>query len=199
MTILVGAIHGGHIYMGTDSLVTWSDNFTRDSRRSKFLDVGCNNLILASAGQERYSQLLTKILKSDPMLASISNRYDIEEIMDSLFKATRDFGVGEAENNQLPEHDFELMLATSHIGTIWTIDSDYSISEFDDYVCMGSGAGLGESSMKALYKSGIRGEEAIITTIETVNELHPYCGGSVFIKALELNKVDLHKKDILDG
>jgi ATP-dependent protease HslVU (ClpYQ) peptidase subunit len=189
MTILIGAIHDGKAYIGADTLWTWSDNFVRSHSTSKFIALpveGNNNILIATAGQDKFTQILERVLLNRPELLDFADRKGIIKLIDELHKEVKQAGVGDSENNQLPDHDLGFVMVSSASDKIWVVESDYGILEFNDYVCAGSGAYLGEAAMKALSKSGIFGGGAVQLALETVCELHPYCGGDTEIKEIDL-------------
>jgi ATP-dependent protease HslVU (ClpYQ) peptidase subunit len=198
MTILIGAIHNGKAYIGTDSLWTWDEGFVREHTKGKFIDLQVepapqNKILIATAGQDKFTQLLEKVLQTYPDLINFTNRRGLIKLVEELHKEAKASGVGDADNNQLPDHDLSFVIATSASSKLWVIESDYGVTSFDDYVCVGSGQVIGEGAMKALSKSGIFGDGAVQIALEVVCELHPYCGG-----ALEIRELDL-APEALDG
>jgi len=169
------------------SLWSWHDPPVRESKVRKFVVLPRNDILIATAGQDKFTQILEDILESNPDLATIECRKDIRELATLIFKEVKKFGMGEADNDQLPSHELGFLIASKYTNNIWTIDSDYSVQEFDDYVCIGSGDALGEAAMRALSRVGVFGKEAVYTAIETVSELHPYCGGRIEIRELKLD------------
>jgi ATP-dependent protease HslVU (ClpYQ) peptidase subunit len=192
MTILIGAIVGERAFIGADSLITWDDNFVRDSKMSKFVELPTSDVLIATSGQDRFTQILEDILESEENsdILDIKSRQDVRRLAKLLYKEVDKYGVGEADNNQLPDHEFGFLLVSKQTNRIWSIESDYSVQEYDDYVCTGAGGFLGESAMRALGKARIFGKEAIYTAIETVSELHPYCGGRIEIRDIKLENGD---------
>lgn len=205
MTVLVGAIHNGYAYIGADSLWSWDENFVRASKTSKFLNLNpikavseegletitrdfSKEVLIASSGQDRFTQILEKVVTENPDLACFATKSDLMELAEMFHKAVSKLGIGDSDNNQLPDHDMGFLLASKYSDRIWTLESDYSIGEYDDYVSGGSGSFLAESAMRALHKQNIVGEEAVLTAIETVNELHPYCGGKIEIRKIKIEK-----------
>ena len=191
MTILIGAIHNGKAYIGADTLWTWDDSFVR-KHTTKFVDIDitpapANEVIIATAGQDKFTQLLEKVLRDHPNLINFNDRRGVVKLVDEIQKEARNSGVGDAENNQLPDHDLGFLIATSASEKLWVIESDYGVIGFDDHVCVGSGAHLGESAMLSLAKSGIFGDGAVHIALETVCELHPYCGGDIEIREVTLS------------
>jgi ATP-dependent protease HslVU (ClpYQ) peptidase subunit len=187
MTILAGTIENGTIYIGADSLWTWDDDFVRESKVSKFIELPRDDILIATAGQDKFTQILEGLIEENNDLATIESRKDVRELASLVFKEVKKFGIGEADNDQLPSHELGFLVASKYVNKIWTIDSDYSVQEFDDYVCIGSGGTIGEAVMRALVKVKIFGKEAIYTAIETASELHPYCGGRIDIRELKLD------------
>ena len=193
MTILIGAIANGKAYVGADTLWTWDDNFVRQHHISKFVEPpseGRYNVLIATAGQDKFTQILEKVLSDNPTLINIHNRASVVALVDTLHLAIKAAGIGDADNNQLPEHDLGFLIASSGSDSLWVIESDYSIMEFKDYVCSGSGAYLGEAAMRAMTKAGVVGGDAVLIALETVCDLHPYCGGDVDIREITL-KLDI--------
>lgn len=191
MTILIGAIHNGKAYIGTDSLWTWDDNFVREHPASKFINLHLepapnNKVLIATAGQDKFTQLLEKVLETYPNLINFSDRRGLIKLVEELHKEAKSSGVGDADNNQLPDHDLSFLIATSASNQLWVVESDYGVTSFNDYVCVGSGQYLGEAAMRSLSKSGIFGDGAVQIALETVCELHPYCGGKLEIKEIKL-------------
>ena len=186
MTILIGAIHNGYAYVGADSLWTWDDQFVRESKVSKFIQLDDDKVLIATSGQDKFTQIFERVIETDPELLNFNDRRSLRDLVDALHKEVHKAGVGDSDNNQLPDHDLGFLLVSKLTNKIWVIESDYSIGEFDDFVCAGSGAFLGEGAMRALAKVGIFGKDAVKLAIETVNELHPYCGGKIEIKKIKL-------------
>lgn len=191
MTILIGAIHNGKAYIGADTLWTWDDSFVREHTTSKFIDLDedlqtRNKILIATAGQDKFTQLLEKVLQLQPNLVNFSDRRGLIKLVEELHKEAKCSGVGDSDNNQLPDHDLTFLIATSASDKLWVVESDYGVTSFDDYVCVGSGQIIGEGAMKALSKSGIFGDGAVHIALESVCELHPYCGGRLEIREIEL-------------
>ena len=187
MTILIGAIHDNVAYVGADSLWTFSSDFIRD-HTTKFLEVPTDDVIIVASGEDKFSQILEKIILRDPKILNFNDRFGLMELADTLRKEVDTYQVGDADNNQLPDHNLGFLLVSKKLRKILIIESDYSISLFDDYVCAGSGCYLGEAAMKSLSKKGVYGYDAVVTAIETVNELHPYCGGKIEIREIRLDE-----------
>jgi len=188
MTIIIGAIHEGIAYIGCDSLYTWNNDFVRTSKTSKFIPMSNDaGFLVAGAGQDKYTQIFIRAMRRHPEILAITNLNSMYMIADVLQnEVMKNSGVGEADNNELPEHDVALMFVSKLSSSIFVMESDYSVMEYDDYVCTGSGFMQGEAAMAALYAAGIKGREAVELALNITCELHPNCGKPIEIRELKL-------------
>lgn len=189
MTIAIGTITLTSIIVGTDSLIMWDDNFVRDHKTSKFLELPAkfkNKLLIATAGQDKFTQIFEKLVRSEDHFLDFKDRIGVVELIDALQAEIIKHGIGDAEANQLPEHDLAFLIASANTRSLWIVDSDYGISEFEDFVSIGAGMFLGESAMLALSKVNITGKKAIEIAVDVVKSLHPMCGGRTDIREILL-------------
>jgi len=187
MTICIGAVTANSIIMGCDSLWTWGEDFVRE-HNSKFVEIPekyREQILVASAGQDKFTQIFRKLIKKSPDLLGFMCIDGALELVENFQGEVASNGVGDPETNELPEHNMGFLVGSILTRSLWVIESDYNICEFKDYVCAGAGAFLGESSMLSLKKVNITGEEAIRIAIESVSQLHPHCGGKIDIKVLK--------------
>lgn len=187
MTIIIGAIHDGEVFIGADSLWSWSNNFVREMKTDKFLAIENTDVMIAGSGEERLSQVFTEMLneKSNRYLLEIETKEDVIALAKELHSEVGESGVGPPKDNEMPDHNMGFLLARKGYSKLWLLDSDYTVTEFDDYVCIGAGGELGECAMKALSKCDIHGKQAVLKAIESVNDCHPYCGGRIDLRTLE--------------
>ena len=152
MTIIVGMLDEKQVVIGTDSLYTWEEGFVKP-HGSKFVPMPKEfdgKVIVASSGQEKFSQIFERIAKEIPKLLNFTDRYSLMKLAEKIRTTAADMGVGDAEDNNLPEHDLGFLIASKNTKKLWTIDSDYSVGEYDNYVCVGSGYIVAESAILAL-------------------------------------------------
>jgi len=110
------------------------------------------------------------------------------KLASKLFLEAGKLGIGDAENNTLPEHDLGFVLASTNSKKLWTIDSDYSVGEHEHYVCMGSGYSLAESAILALTLpevSKLSTNDLVLGALVVTCTLHPYCGGLANIRRVK--------------
>jgi len=187
MTIAIGTVTSKSIIVGTDTLWGWNEEFVRDHKTSKFLEVPAdykNKLLISTSGQDKFTQIFEKLIRSDGHLLDFKDRFGLIELVDALQAEVSKHGIGDPENDTLPDHDFGFLIASINTKSLWVLDGDYSINEFDDFVCIGSGTFLGESAMHALSKVGITGKQAVEVAIDTCCQLHPFCGGRIEVREI---------------
>ena len=190
MTIIIGFRDEMGTTIGTDSLYTWEDGFVKPqghkfiSLPSEYID----KVLVAASGQEKFSQVFERVVRDTPKLLSFSDRYGVMKLASKLFAEVGKLGVGDAENNNLPEHDLGFVLASVNSKNLWTIDTDYSVGEHEHYVCMGSGYAIAESAILALTLpevSSLSTNDLVLGALVVTCTLHPYCGGLANIRRVE--------------
>ena len=195
MTIIVAMIDETGATIGTDSLYTWEEGFAK-SQGHKFIQLPSEcegRVIVASAGQEKFSQIFERMARDAPKLLEFSDRYGLMKLAGKLFAEVGKLGVGDAEDNNLPDHDLGFVIATATSKKIWTIDADYSVGEHDQYLCIGSGYILAESAMKTLTCPDLNihwGDKPntarmVRLVVDITSSLHPYCGGGTHIRQIK--------------
>lgn len=189
MTICIASITKNSLTVGTDSLWSWGEDFVRDHKTSKFVELPDkykSKLLIATAGQDKFTQIFEKLLRFEESLLDFKNRTGLIDLVEALQAEIVKHGIGEPEANALPEHDLEFLIASANTKSLWTIGSDYAINEFDDFICIGSGTFLGESAMHALNLVNVVGKRAVETALRTTMALHPMCGGREEIREISL-------------
>lgn len=180
MTVLVGAVSEGVIHIGTDKLVTWSEDYCRPQAGGKFIYQD-EDLVIADSGTVRISQTFENLVTdpSNKHLLNIEDIKSVEKLANILYDELKDLGVGVANNNEMPSHEFGFLLASGQTGKLYTINNDYAVEEWDSYVSMGSGSVIAEAAMFALLKAGVIERKAVQIALETACARHPFCGGGV--------------------
>ena len=189
MTIAIGTISTHSIIIGTDSLWSWSEDFVRDHKTSKFIEAPNklkSKVLVASAGQDRFTQIFERLIRKSPELLGFENREGALVLIEALQEEVGKHGIGDPDTNQLPEHNLSFLIGSAITKSLWTIEADYGINEFDDFVCIGSGTFIGESAMHVLAKHQIAGRVAVKSSLETAMALHPFCGGRTEIREITI-------------
>jgi len=186
MTIGMGIIDLGanKVYVAADTLITYGSELKRHAG-SKFLETP-HPCLIVGAGSIRLSQIFNVLIREQPELLQFKSELDVVAIADAFYEKISSAGVGEAENNDTPNHEFEILIVNNQSKKIYVIEGDYSVEEFTNYACIGSGFIQGQAALQTLINVGIHGKEAINQAMKTVLRLHPSCGGEVEVRELIL-------------
>lgn len=187
MTIGIGVIdhETKKIVVAADTLVTYGSELKKDAG-TKFLETEKECLVVG-AGSVRLCQLFNLLMREQPNLLDFKSLLDVIVIADAFYDKVSSIGVGEAENNDTPSHDFEILLANTLSPYIYMIEGDYSVEQSTDYVCIGSGFVQAQSSLHTLYSIGVKGQKALDQAMKTTLTLHPFCGGAIEVRSLPLS------------
>lgn len=191
MTIGIGTITKKSLIVGTDSLWSFGEDFVKDIKTSKFVKIPNkykDQILIASSGQDKFTQILEKLFRTNSELLDFTDKSGIAEIAEILQIEVSKLGIGSPDTDQLPDHELEFLIASKTSKSVFIISGDYSIMEFgeSEFACIGSGSLIGESAMLALSKAKVIGKEALKISLETAMECHPMCGGRIEIREILL-------------
>ena len=187
MTIGMGVVdkNSNKIYIAADTLVSYGSELKRHAG-SKFLETDQPCLVVG-AGSIRLSQIFNLLIRDQPDLLKFKNELDVVALAEAFYEKISSAGVGDAENNDTPNHEFEILITNKLSQKLFIIEGDYSVEEFSNYACIGSGFIQGQSALQTLSNVGIHGKEALSQAMKTVLMLHPSCGGETEIRELRLD------------
>lgn len=186
MTIGIGVVDPLHnkIYVAADTQVTYGSELKRHAG-SKFLETNPQCLIVGS-GSIRLSQIFNLLVRDQPELLEFKSELDVVALADAFYEKVSAAGVGDAENNDTPNHEFEILIANNINKKLYIIEGDYSVEEFSNFACIGSGFIQGQSALQTLAHLNIHGKEALNHAMKTVMTLHPSCGGDIEVRELTI-------------
>ncbi len=185
MTIIAGVVDKDCVYLGTDSLISFGSDYGRcNYSTGKFLDLPTDDLVIASAGAVSYGQIFEEILRQDESthLLTVEEKYDVQKLARLLYERVRELGVGDSENNKLPDHEGCFLVVSKDANKIWAMDGDYAITEWDTYIALGSGSTVCESVIWAALECDQKPLDALILGLKASIEFTPNCGGKIHIK-----------------
>jgi ATP-dependent protease HslVU (ClpYQ) peptidase subunit len=186
MTIGMGLIDfdANKVLIAADTLVTYGSELKRHAG-SKFLETSAPCLIVG-AGSIRLSQLFNLLVREQPELLQFKTELDVVALADAFYEKVSAAGVGDAENNDTPNHEFEILIANNLSAKLFIIEGDYSVEEFTNFACIGSGFIQGQAALQTLTNVGIHGRNALDQAMKTVMAMHPHCGGEAEVRELSL-------------
>lgn len=186
MTIGMGIIDfdANKILIAADTLVTYGGELKRHAG-SKFLETA-HSCLIVGAGSIRLSQLFNVLVRDQPELLQFKTELDVVALADAFYEKVSAAGVGDAENNDTPNHEFEILITNVLSKKLYIIEGDYSVEEFHNFACIGSGFIQGQAALQTLTNVGIHGRKALDQAMKTVISMHPACGGEIEVRELTL-------------
>jgi len=183
MTVILGAIDKGTIYMGSDSQVTYG-NTKRIVKDLKVFKKG--DMLFGVCGTPRIIQLLNFSLDIPEHPKRFTDyAYISSEFVDAVRCCFKTGGYSHIENNEEKGGDFLI----AYHNRIYNIDYNFSVSAFEGE-CMA--VGVGDESAIGAYMAfremKLSVKESIRMAIEITCEVNICCSLPVVIKSLKYEK-----------
>ncbi|HEX2676073.1 MAG TPA: hypothetical protein VHM19_05520 [Polyangiales bacterium] len=190
MSIAVAVRVNDDIVLATDSKRTFGSGAVSDSnlRDVKMRKVG--NAYLAATGWGVYSNILDDYLRGarSPRLA---DSHSIFGFFRQFWKVLHDryaFVNDQCSEPDSPFGDLDAAFLITCPSGIYYVASDMSVTEFDQYYAVGSGAPYALGAVHALYSPRADAEALARKAVSAASELDLYCGGEVNLAKLRARK-----------
>ena len=183
MTIAVAVRKGGEIVLAADTQSNFGHNRTPigNHRTQKILTVGGNHL--ATSGWGLYANILGDFLarKRTPKLDS---ERDVFRFFQGFWKALHEQYTMvndqcQHEDEPSPFGDLDASFLLANGGGIFLVSSDTSVTEFQQYYAVGSGAEFALGALHALYDGELDAESLARRACEAAMAFNVYCGGQI--------------------
>lgn len=189
MTILVGAIDKktNHAYLATDRMISMGSH-TVNAPMIKIIDF--DFMAIAGCGSVRGINVLeTYLIPPMPMPDENVYHYTISRLVPAIQEAMKAANYNETSlAGGVYEMNNGLIVAVD--GRLFQIGHDYSVMEFTDYVCDGSGMTYAYGALYVADKLKMKIEDKLALAIETAAAYDKNCGGGVsMVKKGKLNWV----------
>lgn len=186
MSIAVAVRSGNEIVLATDSKRTFGGNAVPESnlRDVKLRRVG--EAYLATTGWGVYANILDDYLR----LAKNSQLRDSRTIFTffrGFWKALHQryaFVNDQCTESDSPFGDLDASFLVAAKSGIFYVACDMSVTEFQNYYAVGSGATYALGAMHALYTPNARAEQVARKAVAAASALDIYCGGEVNLVSL---------------
>jgi ATP-dependent HslUV protease subunit HslV len=183
MTVAVAVRKGGQIVLAADTQNNFGHNRAPISnhRTQKILTVGDNHL--ATSGWGLYANILDDFLarKRPPKLDS---ERDVFRFFQAFWKALHEQyslvnDQCQAEEERSPFGDLYASFLLVNGGGIFYVSSDTSVTAFEQYYAVGSGAEFALGALHALYDTDLDAETIARRACAAAMAFNVYCGGEV--------------------
>ncbi len=183
MTIAVAVRKGGEIVIAADTQNNFGHNRApiANHRTQKILTVGGNHL--ATSGWGLYANILDDFLarKRAPKLDTERDVFRFFQtfwkVLHEHYSLVNDQCQNEEERSPFGDLDASFLLANG--GGIFFVSSDTSVTEFQQYYAVGSGAEFALGALHALYDSDLDAETLARRACAAAMAFNVYCGGEI--------------------
>ena len=187
MSIAVAVRTGNDIVLATDSKRTFGGNAVPESnlRDIKFRRVG--DAYLATTGWGVYANILDDYLRVTRN-ARLNDSRQIFTFFRGFWKALHQryaFVNDQCTEGDSPFGDLDASFLIAAKSGIFYVACDMSVTEFQNYYAVGSGASYALGAMHALYTPGARAEVIARKAVAAASELDIYCGGELNLVRLK--------------
>lgn len=177
-TIIIGAKIGNLAVIACDRRISHDDDFYQDDD-DKFLDVG-DGFIIACSGNARTAQIAERMINRRADV-HFDTKNDVIDFAEDLQVELERLGAGRPDSNALPECPSEFMIGQS--GNLWTVDTDFFVSNVSDYSCIGCGHLIGYGAMGMAWRGKARNKDTLELAIRVVCARNQFCGGEANIRS----------------
>lgn len=191
MTVAVGVIEPGGIYLAADTMVTRGETTEYDA--TKVFVYGEYGLGFAISGYLHGAQILGDAIHAtmDPVtgdqLAARPTTLSMRELMHNLrLQLVASGWDPDCENGQPPSWDQAYLITDG--ASLWAIECHMSARRRRDYDAIGAGMEVALGALHVTRAGGgelFSAEDAAIFAVEACNQHSRYCGGSAKIRYIE--------------
>lgn len=193
MTVLVGAIDKktNQAYLATDRQISYGDH-TSNAPCIKIIDY--DFMAIACCGTLRGINVLETFLQPPmPMPEENMYHYCITRLVPAIQEAMKDAKYSETSLDG-GMHSMQNGLLLIIDGKLFQIGSDYSVQEFFDFACDGSGMMYACGAMYVCDQYDMPMEDKLAYAVEAASAFNQACGGGMCItKKGKLNWVGLQQ------
>jgi ATP-dependent HslUV protease, peptidase subunit HslV len=190
MSIAVAVRTGNDIVLATDSKRTFGGNAVPENNLQdvKFRRVG--DAYLAMTGWGVYANILDDYLRITRN-ARLTDSRQIFKFFRGFWKALHQryaFVNDQCTEGDSPFGDLDASFLVAAKGGIFYVACDMSVTEFQNYYAVGSGASYALGAIHALWTPNAKAEPIARKAIAAAAALDIYCGGDVNLVTLRATK-----------
>jgi ATP-dependent HslUV protease subunit HslV len=190
MSIAVAVRTNEHIVLATDSKRTFGGGaVSADNLRDvKMRRVG--NAYVATTGWGVYTNILEDYLRAgrSPRLRDSASIFAFFRNFWQALHRRYAFVNDQCSESDSPFGDLDASFLIAADSGIFYVACDMSVTEFDQYYAVGSGAGYALGAMHALYGGKLDAETVARRAISAASALDIYCGGETNLIKLRARK-----------
>lgn len=190
MSIAVAVRGRSEIVLATDSQTSWDARRVPSKNHTAIKVRSIGTSLLATTGWGIYENLLDDMLSTGraPRLG------DSKSIFRFFMRFWKDlhnrysYVNDQCDRKDSPFGDLDASFLVATRRGIFAVASDMSVTEFDQYYAIGSGADFSLGALHALYRPNADAEPIARRAAEAAIALNVYCGGDVKVTKLRLGR-----------
>jgi ATP-dependent protease HslVU (ClpYQ) peptidase subunit len=181
VSIVVGIRKQGRTWVAADTQSSFGSNRVPGDNGgvTKLRRIG--HAVVGTTGWGIYENILDDFL-ADVKHPPLASRGEIFSFFLLLWKALHDhypFVNDQSERDDSPFGNLDASFLVANKGGLYYVASDLSVTPFQQYCAVGSGADFSMGAAYILYPSDASAEEIARRCVETSSAFNLYCGGSV--------------------
>ncbi|MEE4360862.1 MAG: hypothetical protein V2I63_04990 [Pseudomonadales bacterium] len=191
MSIAAAVVRDGEIALATDSMIHFGGEKVPSSNLAdpKMRRIG--QAWVASTGWTLYSNIFEDWLGGRKRAPTLTDGVTIFRFFNLLWKDLHDrysFVRDQPEDHDSPFGDLDSTFLVICPGGLFHVASDLSVTRFEQYFAIGSGAPLAMGALHALWASEQDAGALATGAVEAAITHDLYCGGPVNLASLRLRK-----------
>lgn len=189
MSVAVAVLKDRHLALATDSMIHFGGEKvpTDNLADRKMRRVG--QAWLAATGWSLYSNILDDWLGARKRMPSLATSPAVFRFFNDLWAQLHDrysFVKDQPDDHDSPFGDLDSTFLVASPGGLFHVASDLSVTEFQRYFAIGSGASLAMGAVHALWDSDLSAEEIARKAAAAAIDLDLYCGAPVNVETVRL-------------
>ena len=189
MSVAVAVVRNGHVHLATDSMIHFGGEKVPPGNLAdrKMRPVG--RAWMAATGWSLYSNILDDWLEGRKRMPSLSSPAHVFRFFNALWDQLHDrysFVKDQPEDHDSPFGDLDSTFLVASPGGLFHVASDLSVTAFEQYFAIGSGASVALGAVHALWDSDLGGDAIAEAGVRAAIDLDLYCGGPINAERVKL-------------
>ncbi len=191
MSVAVAVKSKGRVVIACDTKRTFGSGEVPEANLTdvKVRKVGAS--YLATTGWGLYSNIMDDYLVAGRRRQRLSDQHSIFAFFRVFWKELHQrysFVNDQRPDDESPFGDLDASFLITNSNGIFSVACDMSVTEFQQYYAIGSGAPYALGAMHALYREGADPEPIARKGVDAAIALDLYCGGSTTLHTLSTRK-----------
>ncbi|MDH5674781.1 MAG: hypothetical protein OEZ06_21815 [Myxococcales bacterium] len=190
MSIAVAVRSQGQIVIAADSKRTFGSGAVPEANLKDVKIRKVGSAYIATTGWGIYSNILDDYL-AGPKQPRLTSQQRIFAFFRTFWKDLHErysFVNDQRHDDESPFADLDASFLLINSSGIYAVACDMSVTPFEQYYAIGSGAGYALGAMHAVYRKGVDAMKVAHSGVDAAKDLDIYCGGITVAHSLSERK-----------